>query len=858
MAEGSNRGSLGTFTGVFTPSILTILGIILFLRIAYVVGSAGILMALLIIVAANTISVLTSVSVSGIATNLRVKGGGDYYLISRTLGPEFGGAIGLVLFLAQSISIGFYCIGFAEAAAALAGTQNPIIIRLIAIAAVSLLFFFAWQGTDWASRFQYIVMALIIAALGSVTFGVLDRWDPALLQSNLYAPADGPPFWLIFAVFFPAVTGFTQGVSMSGDLKDPSKSIPRGTFMAVGISFVIYVAVAIALGASLPGETLSTDNSALKIAASWGPLIDAGVFAATLSSALASFLGAPRILQSLAKDRIFPALHIFSTGSGEADNPRRAVILSGFIAVLIIGIGELNLVASIVSMFFLLSYGLLNYATYYEAKAKSPSFRPTFAFYNSRLSLLGGLACLGAMLAIDATSAVVAIVIILGVFQYVRAQAIPARWADSRRSYHLQQVRDHLLAAVSETEHPRDWRPQLLAFSDDAERREQILRFASWVEGGSGITTVVKVIESGREDVVEARAEAFEELRKELSGRGFTAFPLVISTNNFDDAIATTIQAAGIGPIRGNTVIVNWRKGMPAYMGGLGDSRYSQNLRTTFRLGCNLLVLDANPAEWEALNETPTKKRRIDIWWVYNKTGDLMLLLAHLMTRAEAWEGAKIRVLISLSSKTSEERFAEMKEEIAETRIDAEIISVGEASKDTVCAKSRDASVVFLPFTIRGGRFFHPFGGEVGDLIDRLPIVLLTLASQDVALDADPDEGEAGEIAAATDALSDSAREIERLRKEIKKTRSRLTDIDHFLTEKKDDPDTEEQAYLKIEEERAEAKGRLSDLVSRLAPQREKMLEAEKRLVELGIENDEEDGIAAENKNNAQPAKSGK
>ena len=232
-------------------------------------------------------------------------------------------------------------------------------------------------------------------------------------------------------------------------------------------------------------------------------------------------------------------------------------------------------------MFFLLSYGLLNYATYYEARSKSPSFRPTFAFYNSRLSLLGGLACLGAMLAIDAASAVVAIVIILGVFQYVRAQAIPARWADSRRSYHLQQVRDHLLAAASETEHPRDWRPQLLAFSDDADRREQILKFASWVEGGSGITTVVKVIESEREDVVEARAQAFEDLRKELSGRGFTAFPLVISTNNFDDAIATTIQAAGIGPIHGNTVIVNWRKGMPAYMGGLGDRRYSHNLRTT-------------------------------------------------------------------------------------------------------------------------------------------------------------------------------------------------------------------------------------------------------------------------------------
>ncbi len=848
MAEGSNRGHLGTFTGVFTPSILTILGIILFLRVTYVVGEAGILIALAIIVLANAISVLTSFSLSGIATNLRVKGGGDYYLISRTLGPEFGGALGLVLFLAQSISIGFYCIGFAEAAAALAGSQNPIVIRAIAIMAVSLLFFFAWQGTDWASRFQYIVMGLIVAALGSVAFGVYDKWDPEILQSNLYAPAGGHSFWIVFAVFFPAVTGFTQGVSMSGDLKDPSKSIPRGTFLAVALSFVIYVAVAVALGASLPSDILRSDGSALKYAAAWGPLIDAGVFAATLSSALASFLGAPRILQSLAKDRIFPGLQFFSVGSGQTENPRRAVILSGVIAVLVIGIGELNLVASIVSMFFLLSYGLLNYATYYEARSNSPSFRPTFALYDSRLSLLGGLACLGAMLAINPSSAVVAIVIIIGVFQYVRAQDIPARWADSRRSHYLQQVRENLLAAAAETEHPRDWRPQILAFSDDPSRREQILRFASWIEGGSGMTTVVKVIKSERDDVVKARTEALEGLRKELEGHDFTVFPLVISTNNIDDAIATTIQASGIGPIRGNTVVANWRKGLPAYMSGLGDRRYSQNLRTAFRLGCNLLILDANAEEWSALHELPPKKRRIDIWWTYNKTGDLMLLLAHLMTRSQAWEGARIRVLVSLSGEKAEERFNEMKAEIEDTRIGAEIISVGDANKDLVCTKSRDASVVYLPFTIRGGRFYHPYGGEVGEIIDRLPITILTLASQDVALDADPDEGEAGKIAAATDALSDAAREIERIRREIKKTKQYLSDLDATLEAKRNDPDTEEAAFRKLENERAETKARLSETIGLLAPQRTKMLEAEKKLVELGITPSEDEVADSEDK----------
>lgn len=211
MPSPVSPAGLGTFAGVFTPSILTILGIVLFLRLGYVVGAVGLGQALLVIAAANTISVLIALSVAAVATNLRVKAGGDDYLISRTLGPGFGGAIGLVLFFAQAVSIGFYCIGFAEAVAPMLGLSGPLALHRVVLAAVGLLALLAWVGADLATRFQFVVMALLVAGIASFFWGALRSWDSALLAANWAAPRDGLPFWVAFAIFFPAVTGFTQG-----------------------------------------------------------------------------------------------------------------------------------------------------------------------------------------------------------------------------------------------------------------------------------------------------------------------------------------------------------------------------------------------------------------------------------------------------------------------------------------------------------------------------------------------------------------------------------------------------------------------------------------------------------------------
>ena len=314
--------TLGTFAGVFTPSILTIIGIILYLRLGYVVGSAGLARALIIMAVANIISVLTSVSLAAIATNMYTKVGGYYYLISRTLGAEFGGSIGVVLYLAQSISIGFYCVGFGEALAGILPPSSGVSPQFVAALLVAFLCIFAWLGANWATRLQYVVMAIIAASLISFYVGGLTHFDGGIFTRNWSFPSEGGSFWILFAIFFPAVTGFSQGVSMSGDLKDPAKSLPLGTFLAVGISIFIYFSVAIIFAGVVPAEELSRNYQAMNNAASVGWLISAGVLAATLSSAMASFLGAPRILQSMAQDRIFPFIVPFAQGAGSTNNPR--------------------------------------------------------------------------------------------------------------------------------------------------------------------------------------------------------------------------------------------------------------------------------------------------------------------------------------------------------------------------------------------------------------------------------------------------------------------------------------------------------------------------------------------------------
>lgn len=764
MDHPQKRAKLGTFAGVFTPSVLTILGIILFLRLGYVVGNAGLARALIIIGVANLISVLTSFSLAAIATNMKVKGGGDYYLISRTLGIEFGGAIGIVLFLAQSISIAFYCIGFGEVVSGIiAGPGSGYLPQLIAGGALIFLFSLAWFGADLATKFQYVVMVFLVLALVSFYWGGIGKWDTQLLVLNWSSDglSDGSQtgFWILFALFFPAVTGFTQGVSMSGDLKDTGKSLPSGTFAAVALSIIVYFSAAVIFAASSPLEALSTDYGIMKKTALFSIFIDAGVIAATLSSAMASFLGAPRILQSLSGDKIFPFLNPFAKGYGDTNNPRRAVLLSLIIASVTIALGQLDLIAGIVSMFFLISYGLLNYATYFEAAAQSPSFRPRFKWYNKYLSLLGFLACMGVMAAIDLKTSIAALGVLFAIFQYIKRSSTPNRWADGQRSFHLKEVRKNLLAAQKDLDHPREWRPHVLALANDHVHMMDLLEFSQLIEGKSGMTTAVQIIQGSGFRALKLKEKQEKKLKIEMTERKMNAFPLVVSAVDVSMGLSVLFQAFGIGPVRANTVLFNWNEKGGAPHDSKKYTDYTKFFRLPLQSGCNIILLDDKKLEASLLD--PESPKTIDVWWKNNDTSRLMLLLAYLMTRNEQWESAQIRLLcfhLDQDNKETQQTLYKMLEEVRISAVPKIILGV---DADTIVNTSRDSDLVFLPISLTNGLPFVLDDTPVEKILPGLRTVAMAIAARKIELDTEPEMGKAGELALLLDELKDADKRVE-------------------------------------------------------------------------------------------------
>jgi amino acid transporter len=674
----------GTFAGVFVPNVLTILGVIMFLRTGWVVGQAGLTGALIILGIANLITFLTSLSLSAIATNSKVGGGGAYYLISRSLGLEIGGSIGVPLFIAQAISAAFYVIGFTESILAFFPEADP---RLIAAGVLTVLFSITWIGSDIAIKTQNLILILLGLALLSFFAG----WEPVNHLTDNLSPADQPDigFWIIFAIFFPAVTGIMSGASMSGDLKDPSRSIPRGTLAAVVITTIIYGAQMFWLAKHADRETLLTNNLVMNELSVFSPLIYIGLWAATLSSALASFLGAPRTLQALSRDGVLP--RFLGRTHGKKSEPRIALIFSFLIAQVCIFLGDLNLIAPIISMFFLVTYGMVNLVSGLERWVFNPSYRPTFRV-PWILSLLGALGCVFVMFVINALATIVAITLVAGLYAFLTTRRYQTAWGDTRSGFWFSLTRFALLKFTTSHQHLRNWRPIILVLSGNPKVRTRLVQFAHWMESKRGFLFLAQILTGNWESNLQRKPAALDSMKEFIDENDIAAEAQVVLSQTFDEGVSTLLQASGVGPLKPNTVLVGWSE--DAIKQGL----FLRTIHRILELKRNLILFIEAEKEPSELNQT------IDVWWRAKLNGTLMLTLAHLIHSNPHWKNHTVRLLLIIKNKSGiEEATANITQQLKDARISGsvKVIVSEEPPLEVIQKESSHSEVTFIGINLQ-------------------------------------------------------------------------------------------------------------------------------------------------------------
>jgi amino acid transporter len=714
-----NPAGLGTFGGVFTPSILTILGVIMYLRFGWVVGNVGLVGTLVIVTLATSITFLTSLSIAAIATDQRVRAGGAYYMISRSMGIETGGAVGIPLYLAQALSIALYTIGFAESVALRFPGVDQKLLGMGTTVAVAVL---ALVSAQAAIRAQYVIMAAIGLSLAALVFGT----DAAPLASDMAAgPAEREGFWTVFAVFFPAVTGIMAGVNLSGDLKDPNRSIPRGTFAAVSVGYLIYMALPVLLFTRASTEALVADPLIMTRIAVWGDSIMLGVWGATLSSALGSVLGAPRVLQALARDGALPdRLAWLGTGAGDEDTPRYGTALTLAIALAAVWFGDLNLIAPVLTMFFLTTYGVLNLSAALERFLNSPSFRPTFRVPWT-LSLLGFVGCVAVMLLINAWATAVAVAFVLAVFVWLERQSLETAWGDVRTGLWMAVTRAGLLR-LRETPDPKNWRPHLLVLSGAPQTRWPLVELATAITHNRSILTVSTVVTAP--DVAPPRLLAMErQIHDFLAERAVQALVRVVAAPDPFEGAERLVASYGLGAFVPNTVLLGDTKSPER------QARYGEAVRHFYENRRNVVIVRDSGAGGYG------ERRRIDVWWGGMKgNGGLMLLLAYLVHTSLEWRGSEVRIqMVAPNEAAAEEMRRTVGERLRQTRTGAALHVIqaeGRSFDEVLHATSQAADLVLMGLAVpEPGADFAAYYTALRARTDGLPTTLFVLAAEDIA-----------------------------------------------------------------------------------------------------------------------------
>lgn len=708
--QGEQRAGLGlgTFLGVVTPTMLTILGVILYLRVGWVVGNAGLAGTLVIVLVAHIITVTTALSLSTLATSMRVGGGGAYWLISRSMGLELGGALGIPLYISQALSLTLYSFGLAESVRILwPGAPVQLLAGLIVIGVVLI----AVKSTVLALRLQLPIMVLIGVSLAGLVMGT----DFNGINVELFGPYEEAGFWEVFAVFFPAVTGILAGLGLSGDLKDPGRSIPRGVMVSVLIGFVVYMCVPFVLASAADAETLRT-NEMVWTEIAGTPLVLGGLWGAILSSAIGSILAAPRTLQALADDGLVPGT--LGRVDGKSGEPLVALWVSGLVALAAVALGDLNAVASVVTMFFLTTYGMLNLAAGLESLVADPAFRPTIKV-PWWVSVVGCVGCFVAMFSIHPGACFVAIVVEGIIWWILSRRALRTTWGDLRSGLWFTLARFAMLKLNQSKHDPRNWRPHILVFVADLQRNLGMVRMAGHFSQDRGIVTVSTLLLGDIEE--HAHAESIAERNRDLlTANGIVAFSETAAVPELESGMVTVAQANGMAGLSSNMVMFGWP--------GEDVERLSRLLGIVRRM---------NGMEKSSMIVRPVKGSRargngeIVVWWKGKQhNGDMMLLLAHLLNLAPGWRQNQL----VLRTVADDEQAAESVRSTFETmlpdlrmdvRLDVILKPEDCTHIDLIRRSSVNADMLFMGMAVPEPGHEKAYAENIMTLLEGLPTTIL-------------------------------------------------------------------------------------------------------------------------------------
>jgi amino acid transporter len=455
----------GTFGGVFTPTLLTILGVIMYLRLGWVVGNAGLLGAWLIIIMAYIITLSTALSMSSITTNTRIGAGGAYAIISQALGLEVGGSLGIPRYISQGLAVTMYIFGFREGWLTIFPDHPAFLVDLSVFV---LLYAIAYKSADLAIKTQYIIMGVIALSLVSIAlaagYGSMQYSTAEVARFGSYAGVTtkgSEKFWLVFAVFFPASTGIMAGANMSGELKDPRKSIPPGTLWAIAVSFVVYMVLAYWLARSASEAELISNYNIIIERSFFPPLVIAGVLGATFSSALASIIGSSRILFAMGQHGVLPQGKWIERQDA-AGQPRNAMIVTGLLIFSTMLLRDLNAVAPLVTMFFLITYAMLNVVVIIEQRLGLVSFRPKFSVHPV-IPYIGLVGSLLTMFIINPTISLVSWALMIFVYGILSRRKLETKFEDVRSGL-FTSFAEWAAKHTSENAHQqeRTWKPNLI------------------------------------------------------------------------------------------------------------------------------------------------------------------------------------------------------------------------------------------------------------------------------------------------------------------------------------------------------------------------------------------------------------